>query len=83
MVLTSTQNLCFEQKYEKIPEFLSENFHFLVVSFSVYLNRHVFVMITSQWITDSAAQQNVYHRFNHLKSFFFFFVLFLLNLISG
>ena len=23
----------------------SENFHFLVVKFSVYLNRHVFVMI--------------------------------------
>ena len=28
----------------KISEFLSENFHFLVVKFSVYLNRHVFVM---------------------------------------
>ena len=25
-------------------KFLSENFHFLVVKFSVYLNRHVFVM---------------------------------------
>ena len=24
---------------------ISENFHFLVVKFSVYLNRHVFVMI--------------------------------------
>ena len=24
--------------------FLSENFHFLVVKFSVYLNRHVFVI---------------------------------------
>ena len=24
--------------------FLSENFHFLVVKFSVYLNKHVFVM---------------------------------------
>ena len=24
----STHNLCFEQKYEKISEFLSENFHF-------------------------------------------------------
>ena len=31
-------------KYEKISEFLSENFHFLVVKISVYLNRHVFVM---------------------------------------
>ena len=28
----------------KIPEFLSENFPFLVVKFSVYLNRRVFVM---------------------------------------
>ena len=28
----------------KISEFLSENFRFLVVKFSVYLNRHVFVM---------------------------------------
>ena len=40
----STYNLCFEQKYEKISEFLSENFHFLVVKISVYLNRLVFVM---------------------------------------
>ena len=29
---------------KKILEFLSENFQFLVVKFSVYLNRHVFVM---------------------------------------
>ena len=29
---------------ENIRFFLSENFHFLVVKFSVYLNRHVFVM---------------------------------------
>ena len=43
-VLTSTHNLCFEQKYEKYQNFLSENFHFLVVKFSVYLNKHVFVM---------------------------------------
>ena len=28
----------------KISEFLSENFHFLVVKFSVYLNRLVFIM---------------------------------------
>ena len=27
-VLTRTHNLCFGQKYEKISEFLSENFHF-------------------------------------------------------
>ena len=44
-VLTSTHNLCFEQKHEKYKNFLSENFHVLVVKFSVYLNRHVFVML--------------------------------------
>ena len=43
-VLTSTHNLCFEQKYEKYKKFLSENFNFLVVKFLVYLNRHAFVM---------------------------------------
>ena len=43
-VLTSTHNLCFEQKYEKYQIFLSENFQFLGVKFSIYLNRRVFVM---------------------------------------
>ena len=38
-VLTSTHNLCFEQKYEKY-----QNFYVLVVKFSIYLNRRVFVM---------------------------------------
>ena len=43
----STHNLCFEQKYEKYQNFfLSDNFHFWVLKFSVYLNRHVFVMGT-------------------------------------
>ena len=31
---------------KKISEFLSENFQFLVVNFSIYLNRHVFVMFS-------------------------------------
>ena len=43
-VLTSTHNLCFEQKYEKYQSFLSEKFQYLEVKFSIYLNRHVFVM---------------------------------------
>ena len=43
-VLTSTHNLCFEQKYEKYQRFLSEFFQFLKVKFSTYLHRHVFVM---------------------------------------
>ena len=48
----STYNLCFEQKYEEYQNFLSENFHFLVGIFSVYLNRHVFVMyvIVITWL---------------------------------
>ena len=33
---------------KNIRFFLSEIFHFLVVKFSVYLNRHVFVMTGSQ-----------------------------------
>ena len=40
----STHNLCFEKKFEKYQNFLSENFPFLDVKFSIYLNRHVFVM---------------------------------------
>ena len=40
----STHNLCFEQKYEKIAEFLYENVQFLEVKFSIYLNRCVFIM---------------------------------------
>ena len=43
-VLMSIHNLCYEQKYEKYQNFLSENFQFLEVRFSVYLNRRVFVM---------------------------------------
>ena len=39
-----THNLCFEQEYEKYQNFLSENFPCLVVKFSIYLNRCVFVM---------------------------------------
>ena len=40
----STYNLCFEQKYKKYQIFLSENFPSLVVKFSIYLNRRVFIM---------------------------------------
>ena len=44
VVLTSTYNLCFEQKCEKYQSFLSEIFQFLEVKFSIYLNRCVFIM---------------------------------------
>ena len=40
----STHNLCFKQIYEKYQNFLPENFQFLEVKFSIYLNRCVFVM---------------------------------------
>ena len=40
----SIHNLCFEQKYENYQKKLSENFPFLIVKFSVYLNRRVFVV---------------------------------------
>ena len=38
-----------EQKLQNIRVDLSENFHFLVVKFLVYLNRHVFVMNFPQY----------------------------------
>ena len=43
----STHNLYFEQQNEKYQSFLSENFQFLEVKFSIYLNRRVFVIRTS------------------------------------
>ena len=36
-----THSLCFEQKCEKCHSFFSENFQFLEVKFSVYLNRRI------------------------------------------
>ena len=48
-VLMSTHNLSFEQKYEKYQNCLSQNFPFLVVKFSKYLNRRVFVMIKMKY----------------------------------
>ena len=41
----STHNLCFEQIYENYQSFLSENFQFLEVKYSIYLNKRVFVMV--------------------------------------
>ena len=45
---------------KNIRIFLTENFHFLVVKFSVYLNRRVFVMSSARMI-------------NSFLIFFFFF----------
>ena len=50
-VLTSTHNLCSEQKWEKYESFLSENFQFLEVKFSsIYLNKRVFVMVLLKYV---------------------------------
>ena len=48
----------FEQKYEKYQNFLSENFQFLVVKFSVYLNRRVFVMSILRNVLRATQTQN-------------------------
>ena len=52
-VLTSTHNLCFEQKYKKCQSFLSEIFQFLEMKYYIYLNRHVFVMMAIPVSTDN------------------------------
>ena len=38
----STHNLCFEQEFKNYQNFLSENFPFLDVKFSIYLNTHFY-----------------------------------------
>ena len=40
----STHNLCFEQKYDKYQNIYLKIFIVLVVKFSVYLDRLVFIM---------------------------------------
>ena len=47
-VLTSIHNLCFEQRYENIRIFYKKKIIFFVIKFSVYLNRHVFVMLSEK-----------------------------------
>ena len=42
-----THNLCFDQKYEKYPNFYLKIFIFRWLKCSVYLNRRVFVMLFS------------------------------------
>ena len=40
----NTHTLCFEQKYKKYQNFYLKTFSFLVLKFSIHLNRHVFIM---------------------------------------
>ena len=51
----------FEQKYEKYQRFSSENFQFLEVKLSVYLNRRVFV-ITQRPFSYVMQHMNKYFR---------------------
>ena len=44
---------------------LSENFHFLVVKFSVYLNRHVFVMDSDSSEVSAKSHLNICSRRIH------------------
>ena len=60
-VLTSTHNLCYEQKYEKYQNFSSESFHFMVIQFSIYLNRRVFVMsVCTTALFDQSSQDTLW-----------------------
>ena len=47
----------FENAGDKKIRILSENFHFLVVKFSIYLNRHVFVMSGTDTIRSTSSSQ--------------------------
>ena len=71
-VPTSTHNLCFEQRHEKYQSFLSENFQFLEVNLSIYLNRHVFVMFGGGGVGADVAIWG----YCHLQVLFFFYVIF-------
>ena len=69
----STHNLCFEQKYEKYQSFLSENFQFLEMKFSIYLNRRVFVMFQKIVFDISCMNcQRLFSRKNIYHYVFFF-----------
>ena len=62
------------QKYEKYQYFLSENFQFLVVKFSIYLDRRVFVM--RRYAAIGAALKRKEKLPLGANSFFFFFFFF-------
>ena len=60
-VLTSTHNLCFNFV-------LAENFHFLAVKFSVYLNRRVFVMVIDRLcsVIVALSGHRLFYFYNHV-----------------
>ena len=65
----SNHNLCLSRNMKKMSEFLSENFHFLVVKFSVYLNRHIFVMTVS-FVTQEFSATETENNSTDLRLFY-------------
>ena len=66
----------FSRNMKNIRGFLSENFQFLEVKFSIYLNRHVFVML---WIAKGSKDcdqttRNVFSRCGSYISCWYFTV---------
>ena len=77
----STHSLCFEQEYEKYLFFCLKIFLFLVVKFSIYLNRHVFVMDGSVYrirsVKCEVSKRSPYSLTSAATSFFVHFRVFL------
>ena len=53
---------------KNIRVFLSENFQFLEVKFSIYLNRRVFVMCRHQRVWDPKILKNLRKDYSYLAS---------------
>ena len=69
VLVRTASPICFEQKYEKYQNFLSENFPFLVVKFSIYLKRQVFLigLIQKKVWRVFFWQCKLYHLFGHYQ----------------
>ena len=66
-----------------MSEFLSENFPFLVVKFSIYLNRHVFVISSvGSFLCGLVAACCGFFRVFFFFFFFFLFVVLLLCFVD-
>ena len=72
----------FEQKYDKYQSFfLSENFQFLEVKFSIYLNRCVFVMVYAYGIDNKTLERRLVF-YDLVRYFISFLVSCKKNLLS-
>ena len=73
-VLTSTHNLCFEQKFEKYPNFYLKFYISLLVKFLVCLNRLVFVMFPATGVKCRVAAVKSLPVLHHSVGFLFFVI---------